>query len=108
MGWRFKKAVNLGGLRLNLSRRGPWIQLGISTVSDGNFSGRSPLHLDYGSTDRNLVDEVFRFGASARASRSNAELAFTYQGQYNDYRMSNLMLSVGITYPYFKPKKLIK
>jgi hypothetical protein len=54
----------------------PWLQLGISDVSDGNFSGRSPLHLDYGSTDRNLVDEVFRFGLSASASRSNAEYVF--------------------------------
>ena len=37
-----------------------WFQLGISDVSNGNFSGRTPLHLDYGSTDRNLMDEVFR------------------------------------------------
>jgi hypothetical protein len=54
----------------------PWIQLGISNVSDGNFSRWSPLHLDYGSTDRNLVDEVFRFGVSASASRSDAEYVF--------------------------------
>jgi hypothetical protein len=54
----------------------PWLQLGISDVSDGNFSGWPPLHLDYGSTDRNLVDEVFRFGASASGSRSNAEYVF--------------------------------
>ena len=54
----------------------PWLQLGISDVSDGNFSGWPPLHLDYGSTDRNLVDAVFRFGASASGSRSNAEYVF--------------------------------
>ena len=52
---------------------GPWIQLGISDVSDGNFSGWPPLHLDYSSTNRNLMDEVFRFGASASGSRSNLE-----------------------------------
>ncbi|MEJ0056087.1 MAG: outer membrane beta-barrel protein [Bacteroidota bacterium] len=42
------------------------------------------------------------------AVRTNQEVAFDYQGQYNDYRMSNISLSIGVAYPYFKPKKLIK
>jgi hypothetical protein len=47
----------------------------------------------------NLVD---------KSARTNATLAYDYQGQYNDYRISNLMINLGIVYPYFKPKKLIK
>lgn len=43
-----------------------------------------------------------------KSSRSNSELVYDYQGQYNDYRINNLMLNIGIIYPYFKPKKLIK
>ncbi len=43
-----------------------------------------------------------------KSSRSNMSLVYDYQAQYNDYRMSNLMLNIGIIYPYFKPKKLIK
>ncbi len=43
-----------------------------------------------------------------RASRTNAELGFDYQGQYNDYRQSNIMVNGGLIIPYFKPKKLIK
>ena len=54
----------------------PWIQLGISDVPNGNLIRWPTLHLDYGSTDRNLVDAVFRFGASASGSRSNAEYVF--------------------------------
>jgi hypothetical protein len=57
-------------------KAGPWIQLGISNVSHGNFSGWPPLYLDYDSTDRNLMDEVFWFGASTDDPRSNAEHVF--------------------------------
>lgn len=42
------------------------------------------------------------------ASRTNSSVGFDYQGQYNDYKMNNLMINVGISYPVFKPKKLIK
>lgn len=42
------------------------------------------------------------------SSRTNPELAFDYQMQYNDYRMSNFAINIGVIYPYFKPKKLIK
>ncbi|NOT73831.1 MAG: PorT family protein [Cyclobacteriaceae bacterium] len=42
------------------------------------------------------------------AHRTNQEIAFDYQGQYNDTRLSNLSISIGVAYPYFKPKKLIK
>lgn len=43
-----------------------------------------------------------------KSARTNAELGYDYQGQYNDYRMSNFMVNFGLIYPYFKPKKLIK
>ena len=43
-----------------------------------------------------------------KSSRTNAELGFDYQGQYNDYRMSNFMFNIGLLIPYFSPKKLIK
>ena len=42
------------------------------------------------------------------AARTNPEIAFDYQGRYNDYRLNNLMINFGIIYPYFKPLKLIK
>jgi len=42
------------------------------------------------------------------SSRTNSEIAFDYQGQYNDYRMSNLMVNIGLLIPRFSPKKLIK
>lgn len=42
------------------------------------------------------------------ASRTNEELAFDYQGRYNDYRMSNVMVNIGVLIPKFTPKKLIK
>jgi hypothetical protein len=50
-----------------------WIQLGISDFPNGNFSRWPTLHLDYGSTDRNLMDQVFRPGSPASGSRSNLE-----------------------------------
>lgn len=43
-----------------------------------------------------------------KTSRTNAELGYDYQGQYNDYRMSNFMFNIGLIIPYFSPKKLIK
>lgn len=42
------------------------------------------------------------------ATRTNDEVAFDYQGRYNDYHLSNLHLSIGIIYPHFKPLKLIR
>ncbi len=41
-------------------------------------------------------------------SRTNPEIGFDYWGRYNDYRMSNIMLNVGVLIPRFSPKKLIK
>ncbi len=42
------------------------------------------------------------------AARTNAEIAFDYQGRYNDYRVNNMTLNIGIIYPFFKPLKMIK
>lgn len=39
-------------------------------------------------------------------NRSNPELVNDYGKQLNDYRQSNFSLNIGVTYPYFKPKKL--
>lgn len=47
----------------------------------------------------NLVDPT---------SRTSQEMALDYQAQYNDYRLSNVMLNFGVIYPYFKPKKLVR
>jgi hypothetical protein len=41
-------------------------------------------------------------------SRTNAEIAYDYQGRYNDYRINNMTITVGVLYPYFKPIKLIR
>ena len=41
-------------------------------------------------------------------SRTNQEIAFDYQGRYNDYRVNNMTASIGIIYPHFKPLKLIR
>ncbi len=41
-------------------------------------------------------------------SRTNPEIAYDYQGRYNDYRMNNMTITVGILYPHFKPLKLIR
>lgn len=57
------------------------------------------------------VDLRYQIGLSNvvnSSSRTNAELGFDYQGQYNDYRMSNVMFNVGVLIPNFVPKKLIK
>jgi hypothetical protein len=42
------------------------------------------------------------------ATRTNPEIAYDYQGRYNDYRMSNIMVNIGVLIPNFSPKKLIK
>ena len=42
------------------------------------------------------------------STRTNPEIAFDYQGRYNDYRINTFMLNLAFVYPYFKPKKLIK
>ena len=57
------------------------------------------------------LDVRYQIGLSNvvnKSSRTNAELGFDYQGQYNDYRMSNIMFNVGVLIPNFQPKKLIK
>lgn len=43
-----------------------------------------------------------------QSSRTNEEVAFDYQGRYNDYRVNNMAISLGVIYPYFKPLKLIR
>ena len=53
----------------------------------------------------------YQFGISNvinNSTRSNPQIAYSYQGVYNDYRMSNLGVNAGVIYPIFKPKKLIK
>ncbi|CAN5228558.1 hypothetical protein BH09BAC3_BH09BAC3_20790 [soil metagenome] len=42
------------------------------------------------------------------AKRTNPDIAYNYQGVYNDYSVNNFSINVGLAYPYFKPKKLIK
>jgi len=42
------------------------------------------------------------------AVRTNPEIAFDYQGRYNDYRFNNMIVNIGIIYPFFKPLKLIR
>jgi hypothetical protein len=41
-------------------------------------------------------------------SRTNQEIAFDYQGRYNDYKINTMSISFGIIYPHFKPLKLIR
>ena len=43
-----------------------------------------------------------------QATRTNPEIAFDYQGRYNDYRINNMTVSIGIIFPHFKPLKLIR
>lgn len=43
-----------------------------------------------------------------QSSRTNPEIAYDYQGRYNDYRINTLMLNIGVIYPHFKPLKLIR
>jgi hypothetical protein len=42
------------------------------------------------------------------ASRTNEIIGFDYAGTYNNYRMSNLMIQLGVLFPRFVPKKLVK
>lgn len=52
----------------------------------------------------------YQFGftnAINEATRTNTEIAYAYQGAYNDHRISNLTINLGIVYPIFKPKKMI-
>ena len=55
------------------------------------FEGRAQFGL------RNLINEE---------TRTNQELLLDYHKQLNDYRQSNFSMNVGVTWPYFKPKKL--
>lgn len=41
-------------------------------------------------------------------ARTNQEVAFDYQGRYNDYKVNNMTFNLGVIYPYFKPLKLIR
>lgn len=41
-------------------------------------------------------------------SRTNPEIAYDYQGRYNDYKINNMTITIGILYPHFKPLKLIR
>ena len=57
------------------------------------------------------ADVRYQFGISNvinKSTRTNPEIAFDYQGQYNDYRMSNFTFNFGVLIPQFSPKKLIK
>lgn len=58
-----------------------------------------------------MADIRYQYGLSnaiKSSTRTNSSIGFDYQGQYNDYKMNNLMINVGGSYPIFKPKKLIK
>ena len=57
------------------------------------------------------ADVRYQIGLSSainNASRTNPGGGFDYQIQYNDFRMNNISANVGVSYPVFKPKKLIK
>ena len=57
------------------------------------------------------VDIRYQFGVSNvvnNASRTNQIIGFDYAGSYNNYRMSNLMIQLGVLFPRFVPKKLVK
>ena len=58
-----------------------------------------------------MADLRYQYGLTTTVdpnSRTNPDIAYNYQGQYNDYSLNNLSINIGIAYPYFKPKKLIK
>ena len=58
-----------------------------------------------------LADVRYQYGLSnaiKSSTRTNSAIGFDYQGQYNDYKMNNIMINIGLSYPVFKPKKLIK
>lgn len=42
------------------------------------------------------------------SKRTNQEIAFDYQGRYNDYKVNNYTGSFGVIIPFFSPKKMIK
>jgi len=43
-----------------------------------------------------------------QSSRTNPEIAYDYQGRYNDYNVNTMMINIGVIYPHFKPLKLIR
>jgi len=56
-------------------------------------------------------DIRYQFGLSNvvnNASRTNQVIGFDYAGTYNNYRMSNVMIQLGVLFPRFVPKKLVK
>ncbi len=58
-----------------------------------------------------VADIRYQYGinnAINTSSRTNAEIGFDYQGQYNDHKLNTIMINGGIVLPIFKPKKLIK
>ena len=42
------------------------------------------------------------------STRSQPESLYDYGFQFDDFRINTLSVSLGILYPYFSPKKLIK
>ncbi len=42
------------------------------------------------------------------AKRTNPEIALDYQGRYNDYKINNMSINLGVIFPHFKPLKLIR
>ncbi|HBK87755.1 MAG TPA: hypothetical protein DDZ56_03830 [Cytophagales bacterium] len=59
-----------------------------------------------------VMGEVrYQYGLSNMVNpdkRTWPNLAFNNQIQHNDYRLSTIMVNVGVVVPYFNPKKLIK
>jgi len=56
-------------------------------------------------------DIRYQFGLSNvvnSASRTNSVIGFDYGGSYDNYRMSNLMIQIGVLFPRFVPRKLVK
>jgi hypothetical protein len=56
-------------------------------------------------------DIRYQYGLSNvvnNASRTNEVIGFDYGGSYNNYRMNNLMIQIGVLFPRFVPKKLVK
>jgi len=57
------------------------------------------------------ADVRYQIGLSSaidNANRTTPSGGYDYQIAYNDFRMNNASLNLGVSYPIFKPKKLIK
>jgi Outer membrane protein beta-barrel domain len=58
-----------------------------------------------------LADVRFQYGLKNvvnPATRTNPQSVNNYAIPLDDYKQSNVMVNIGFSYPYFKPKKLIK